>query len=140
MHTIESIQCYPIDTAKITEEINKRPDKPTNVTYSIYSKFALVKSPRLAIIDDEFVGKDLTDKVSFSIYESIVNPDGTKTHDCLPSHTVTFKLSELEPYLNPPVSLAEFTKERRGYNSRIRSNEMEWLRIFNTNSQTIKAS
>jgi len=77
------------------------------------------------------VGGEVSEGVIWNIYEDTDLPDGTKTFCCLPTHEITTSLLELEVFLCEPVSLAEFTKERRGYNSRIQSNEREWLTAFN---------
>ena len=134
-HTPETVQVSPLDTKRLNESINQSFHKdgqyPDNVIFEIHRDFAIMRQPKLCIIDEEFIGEDIEDKAVFSIYKREQLGDGHFTMGCLPEWEVTLTLAELEPYLKPSISLAEFTKERRGYNSRIKSNEAEWVRYLN---------
>lgn len=92
---------------------------------------ALIRHPRLAIIDDEFIGRDVVGAVSFSVWKEERPAEGHRIFDMYPSNSLILTLTELEDYLLPPVSLATFTADRRGYNSRIKGNEAEWIRWAN---------
>ena len=135
-YTPETIQVYPLDMEKLNTTMNEFFHKdgkfPVNIQYRTSGVLALIRQPRLCIIDDELVGHDISyDKVIFYIYEMETHPDGHKTGHCLPTHEVSLTSAELEQYLKPVITLAEFTKDRRGYNSRIRANEADWVRYFN---------
>jgi hypothetical protein len=138
--TAEAIQCQPIDTVKLDHDINENlhkshPEFPANKVFSVRGKFAIVREPKLSLIDEEFCGCDLTDRVELGIYseEMITEPNGNKhgTVGIFAEFEERLTLLELEPYLLPLVTLAEFTKGRRGYNGRIKANENEWMRHFN---------
>ena len=133
-HTPETIKVRPIDKAKLDKAIDdfmrSKEGKP-NITYATGGYHAIINQPKQCLIDDEFVGHDIADKIIWYVYETETTADGRKMHDCLPTHEVTMTLAEMESYLKPGITLAEFTKERRGYNSRIRNNEADWLRYFN---------
>lgn len=134
-HTPENIQIYPLDMENLNREIDKffheSGKHPANITYHAHGNLALMRQPKLCIIDDEFVGHDLSNKIIFYVYEEERFPDGHKVFDAMPTHEVSLPLAELELYLKTPITLAEFTKERRGYNSRIRANESDWIRYLN---------
>lgn len=132
-YTPETITVYPIDMKKLNASIDRffHESYPDNKGYRTHGTQALIRQPILCLIDDEFIGGDIKDKVTFYVYESETDGDGKTTHNCFPTHEITLTLAELEKYLLLPVSLAEFTQDRRGYNSRIRSNEADWMRFFN---------
>lgn len=134
-YTPETITVYPLDREKLNLDIDQFFHKdskfPSNIDYNTNGTLALMRQPKLCIIDDEFIGHDVSDKIIFYIYETEKTPDGRELHNCLPTHEVSIKLTELEPYLKPPITLAEFTKDRRGYNTRIRANEADWIRYLN---------
>ena len=134
-HTPETVTVYPLDMEKLNENINRffhnDGQFPENITYEVRGILAFMYHPKFCLINDEFVGWDLGDKVTFHIYEEGKREDGHRWFSCIPSHEVTLPIKELEPYLKPPMTLAEFTKDRRGYNSRIKANEAEWLRYLN---------
>lgn len=134
-HTPETIQVLPLDMERINKDIDQSFHKgkkhPANITYHTHGSLALIRQPRLCIIDDEFVGHDLLNKVIFYVYEDEKLANDRHTFSCLPTYEVSMLLEELETYLKPSISLAEFSKERRGYNSRIRANESEWIRYLN---------
>ena len=131
----ETIQVHPLDMEKLNQAIDKSFHKdgkhPANITYHAHGKEALMRQPRLCIIDDEFVGHDVADKSTFYIYESETLTEGHFRGNVFPTYEISLSLVELETYLKSPVSLAEFTEERRGYNSRIRANEYEWVKYLN---------
>jgi hypothetical protein len=139
-YTTETIQCQPIDTAKLNHDINEslhkaHPEFSAIKEFGIRGKYAIVREPKLALIDEEFCGNDIKDTLEFDIYsqELITEPNGNKhgTIGCFPEYREKLSLAEIEPYLMPTVSLAEFSKERRKYNGRIISNENAWLDHFN---------
>ena len=134
-YTPETVEVQPIDMAKLNTTINEFFHKdskfPANIEYHTRGTLAIIRQPNLCIIDDEFIGHDISEKVIFYIYETEKMADGRELHNCLPTHEVSLTLVELSQYLGPVVTLAEFTKERRGYNSRIRANEADWVRYFN---------
>ena len=134
-YTPETVEVQPIDMVKLNTAFNEFFHKdgkfPINIEYHARGIHAIIQQPNLCIIDDEFIGHDTTDKVIFYIYETEKMADGREMHNCLPTHEVSITLAELGRYFKPPVTLAEFTKDRRGYNSRIRANEMDWVRYLN---------
>lgn len=133
--TPETIGVYPLDMKRLNTTINeffhKDGKSPSNITYEAHGTHALIREPNLCIIDDEFVGHDISDKITFYIYETEKTPDGREVHNCLPTHEVSFAITELDTFLKPITTLANFTKDRRNYNSRIRANEADWIRYFN---------
>ncbi len=131
-YTAESIQCYPVNMDKLNTEAKRICRETDTIKYHVDGAQALVKSPKIAIIDDEFVGGKVSKEVTFNVFKTEYRPSGSKVFSCLPSYEVTLTLAGLEEYLNAPVSLAEFTKERRGYNSRIKANESSWMDYFNS--------
>ena len=134
-HTPETLQVEPLDMAKLNIAINEFFHEdgrhPVNIRYEARGTHAILRQPKLCLIDEEFVGHDISEKIVFYIYETETQPDGREVFDMLPTHEVIVTLAELEQFLQPPVTLAEFTKERRGYNARIRGNEVDWLRYLN---------
>ena len=134
-YTPENITVYPLDMEKLNIAINEFFHRDginsPNIEYRTHGKQALIRQPSLCLIDDEFVGHDVGDKVIFYIYETEEIEEGKKVHTCVPTHEISITLPELEKYLTSPISLAEFTQDRRGYNSRIRTNEADWIRFFN---------
>lgn len=134
-HTPETIVAYPINMERLNQSINQTFHKDgmssPKIEYGTHGIFALIREPSLCLIDDEFVGWDIKEKITFHIYETETREDRMKIHTCLPTHEVTLTIAELEKYLMPPISLAEFTRNRRGYNSRIKANEADWMRYFN---------
>ena len=134
-YTAETVEVQPIDMARLNAFINEyfhRDGKhPANVEYRARGYLALISKPRLCIINDEFVGHDISDTIVFYIYEEEHRSRGNTIYKCSPSYELSVTLVELNLYLKPPISLAEFTKERRGYNSRIQANEEDWMRYLN---------
>jgi len=134
-YTPETVEVQPIDMAKLNITINEFFHKdgkfPANIEYRARGTLALISQPNLCIIDDEFVGHNISEKVILDICEWEDLGDGHHREHSQPTHEVSLTLVELSQYLKPTVTLAEFTKERRGYNSRIRSNEADWVRYFN---------
>jgi len=132
----ETIGVYPLDMRKLNTTINEFFHKdgkfPPNITYEAHGILALIREPKLCIIDDEFVGHDISDKITFYIYETVKTQDGRELHNCLPTHEVSLRLTELDIFLKPIITLANFSKDRRGYNSRIRANEADWVRYLNS--------
>lgn len=130
-YTTENVLVYPIDIKKLNSTLNsfmheKIQDSPKDALYEVHGKLAIMRHPKECVIDDEFVGHDIKNKITFYIYKSQSN-----THECFPSYEVTLTLQELKTYLQNSITLAEFTKDRRGYNSRIRANEAEWIKYLN---------
>lgn len=139
-YTVESIKCYPLNRAKLEQGAKEAwgKDNP-HVYYELRSLQALVTSPKLAILDNEFVGNDVNpaEPIKFYFYRKTeyTKEDGSKygSFEVMPSKGFQMGLEELRKgYLLPETTLAEFTKERRGYNSRIISNEAAWIRHFNS--------
>jgi len=135
-YTPETIMVFPLDMEKLNKTINKffheKGGKfPADVTYNARGILALMRHPKLCILNDEFVGQDIGDKITFYVYESWERERGHTWFSCLPSQEISMPIKELEVYLKESTSLAEFTKERRGYNSRIRANEAEWIKYLN---------
>ncbi len=133
--TPETVEVQPIDMVRLNTTINEffhKDDKfPANIEYRANGVLAIIPQPNPCVIDDEFVGHDISGKITFYIYETESLPDGRRMHNAIPTHEVSVTIEELGNYLKPPITLAEFTKERRGYNSRIRSNEADWVRYLN---------
>lgn len=130
--TPETIKCRPIDTEKMEGAIVEWRKPKDGESYKMGCSLAIIETPRLAIIDDEFVGSDIDgNEVSFSVWVEGVGDDGLRWGSCFPEFSVALTIEELEQYLLPEITLAEHTKNRRGYNSRIRCNEAEWMREFN---------
>ena len=134
-YTAETIMCEPLDTNKLDAAIDahfhKSPNGKPEVTYHTIWTMAIIRQPKRAIISDEFVGSDIGDTITFNVYEEIRSPDGKITGHVFPDWEIKLSLAELAEYLMPAVTLAEFTKQRRGYNSRIIGNESAWMRHFN---------
>ena len=135
-YTPETVRVSPVDMEKLNKMIDEffhKDGAPANKTFRTSGVVALMRQPKLCIINDEFIGHDVGEGTTFTyyVYEEEDLGNGHHTGHCFPTHELTLTLEELSPYLKPEVSLAEFTKERRGYNSRIRGNEAEWVRYLN---------
>ena len=133
-YTAETITCYPINMESLNNMVNEffHKDNPNLTTeYRVLGSHALIKEPSLAVIDKDFVGGDVATNTTWCVFEIETKPDGTKVVHYVPAHEISIPLTWLEPHLEAPISLAEFTKERRGHNARIRTNEYEWMRFFN---------
>jgi len=128
-YTAENIMCYPIDKAKLSEYLNnviheRHPDDDMN--YEVVHDRAIVIKPRPGWLTEEFVGGE--GKYRISAHEKM---EIGKWCSCAPIYEFEFNFADITPFLKKQITLAEFTKERRGYNSRIRCNEAEWMRYFN---------
>lgn len=134
-YTPETVSVYPIDMDKLNKDINElfhRDSKYTpDMEFSANGIHAIIQSPKLCIIDDEFVGHDISDTITFFVYVSGIHEDGIRWHACQPEHEVTLTITELQKYFKQQITLAEFTKSRRGYNTRIRANEADWIKYLN---------
>jgi hypothetical protein len=134
-YTPETITVYPIDMERLNAAINEYFHQvlktSANITYRAHGEHAIIKQPKPCIIDEEFIGGDISDKVTFYVYQSEKGEDGKTTHDCFPTREVILTIAELEKFYRAETTLADFTKDRRGYNSRIRANEADWIRFFN---------
>ncbi len=133
-YTTETIKVRPVDQEKLDKMINefmhtKYPDP--NTIYHTSSYTALIKSPKSCLIDDEFVGHEITNEITWYVYKTETLANGGKRGFYMPTDEVTMSLAEMEQYLLPETTLAEFTQGRRGYNSRVRQNEADWIRYFN---------
>lgn len=136
-YTAETIKARPIDMERLNKDLDnwvheQHPDQPANVRNKTIGKHALVYEPKRSIIDEEFIGSELGAKITFYVYEETHEEGKLKSFGIFPTREATFTLDEVEKYLLPEVTLAEFTKERRGYNSRIQSNEYSWMKHFNS--------
>jgi hypothetical protein len=135
--TPETIKVYPVDKDKLSAELNEEihrqhPEIPVTKIFSVRSHQAIIREPKLCLIDDEFYGFEVKDnKIGFEIYWEEKIDDNRREAGCFPAYEVNLKLADLEDYLLPPVTLAEHTKERRNYNARIQRNEYEWIKALN---------
>ncbi len=139
--TPETITVYPIDSNKLSNDVNhhihvQHPEIPVTKIFSIRSRQAIIKDPRLCLIDDEFCGFEVKDsKIGFDIYFDIYweekIDDGGRRFSGFSGCEMTLTMTDLEDYLLSPISLAEHTKERRNYNARIQRNEYEWIEALN---------
>mgnify|MGYP001612777069 CR=1 FL=1 len=134
-YTSETIEVRPIDMEKLNADIEKHFHKdgkhPTNIQYRVHGVLGIISHPKLCFIDDEFVGHELSDKITFYIHETETHLNGKITGNCFPGWEINMCWPELEQYLKPSITLAEFTANIRGYNFRIRNNEGEWRRFLN---------
>ncbi len=133
-YTPDTIQVYPLDMDRLNKSINeffhKDPKMPLTTTYSARGRLALIRQPKLCIIDDEYAGHDLTDKIIFYIYEEY-NENGKHSFACMPNWEVPMPVTDLEQYLKPVITLAEFTKDANFNKSRIQSNQSQWIQYLN---------
>ena len=71
-YTPEIIQVFPLDMEKLNQAIDNSFHEdgghPAKITYRAHGTLALMRQPKLCIIDDEFIGHALKDKVTFYIY------------------------------------------------------------------------
>ncbi len=134
-YTPETIIVLPVNKEKLDRDITDRfhaEGKPADVTYSTRGKVAIIINPLKCLIDEEFIGNEITEEtITFPIYESGTKESGG-WFSMFPTCEVPFKLIDLNAYFNDPITLAEFTKARRGYNGRIRGNEGEWMEFLNS--------
>ncbi len=97
-HTPETIQVYPLDMEKLNKDINQFFHKdskfPANITYRAHGAQALMREPKLCIIDDEFIGHDLEGKIIFYVYEEESMSGGRKRCGCFPTQEIILKLKE----------------------------------------------
>lgn len=126
--TLESIKVHPINLDKLNNLIAKiEPDGEVRGTP------AIVFSPKLAVLDNECVGNDITNKVTFNIWRKDIDlGNGKHSGEIFPRWQITFTLDEIRPLLDPEMSLDAFMGERKDYNSRIRGNQQAWLNHFNS--------
>jgi hypothetical protein len=136
-YTAENVKCQPIDKVKLDKDINellhKQLNTESNITYSSHRKEAIIREPKLSIIDEEFIGVclDENEKITFNIFTETRIDETRRSFGCFPEYEIKLTLNELADYLLPETTLAEFTKERRKYNNRIINNESEWMEVFN---------
>lgn len=93
-----------------------------------------IESPKQGLTSDEMVVFLLNKNGEFVIdlYPADYTDDKGVTHISLfPKWSATFSPADLKPFLGEPVMLAEFTKERRGYNGRLENNEAGIVRWLN---------
>jgi len=134
-YTAETIKCRPINKDALDKTINKimyaKNPNPA-IIYRTSGVHAIINKPKRCLIDDEFVGHEIGEKIIWYVYVTEIHEDGSRLHSCLPEHEVTTTIQEIKQYLMPETSLAEFTKGRRGYNHRIKANEADWIQFFNS--------
>ena len=136
-YTAETVICQPIEKVKFDNDINEFLHKQLNtkpsIIYSTRAKEAIIREPILSIIDKEFIGCTIKEdeKITFGVYEEERTDETHGTFSCMPTYEIKLTLLELNGYLLPETTLAEFTKPRRNYNSRIIGNEREWMNVFN---------
>ena len=122
-HTPDTVMVFPIDMQRLDTDINRfchegftlnhpegkplvpiqRQSESDNKTYATGGTLALMKEPKVCIIDDEFVGHLVTDKATFYVFETEIHTDGHESHCVFPTREVTLTLPELAEYLKPGV-------------------------------------
>lgn len=136
-YTPDTVQVFPVDMDKLNKAINEHFHKdatiPATTTYRAHGQEALMRQPKLCMIDDEYVGYDVkpADKIAFYVYEQRQLEEHKFSCDAIASWTINLTLADMEQYLKPAVSLAEFTKDANFNKSRIIDNRNKWIQYLN---------
>jgi hypothetical protein len=135
-YTPEIVKCHPISKEKIDKYVNecilKQTGEGDHVAYDTGREMAIITKPKLCVIDQEYIGLDLGKVFEIRAFRSEKHNDGSISFGCTHAYVVPMPLDDIKNYLLPEVTLAEFTKPRRGYNSRIVSNEHNWVKYLNS--------
>lgn len=121
--TFENTEVRIIDYKKIESELEPVAGK---VRFMGFGGF--ISNPSPAIVDRDIIVNFPEDDGKFEFVMHKVTESGGV--NLLPHAAIRLTPEELEQYLGETTTLAEFTKDRRGYNSRLKSNEaevQEWL-------------
>lgn len=129
MYTPETVLCRPIDMEKLNKHIDTIFDtdpkfKAKNTRWMLHGHLAVVYKPVLALMyNDEFCGelfKTVRSPIDLQVYTaSRRKSKGRGWFSAMPKAMMRSNIQSLEKFMLPEMTLAEFTKGRRGYNSRI---------------------
>ncbi len=130
-HTFETIIVFPVklDMEALAQKPRERGELTKHQVFRT-AKIAIIKDPKFAVIDDEAVGNELQgedDEFKISLW---VSDTEAHTHEIIP--TFSIKVSTKDIVFDKPISLKEFMGDNYSRNSRIRDNEISWLKYFNS--------
>ena len=126
---MEDVSVRLIDTKALGEHISEYFKKE----YVVRGFRGFIESPKMALVDTEIVARNTGEDGTFTISVTdpdIVDADGRRSVCIFPTANTGMSYEELKPFLGDTVPFSKFCEGRRGYNSRLMSNErkvMEWL-------------
>ena len=118
-----------LDLVKLAASLQENINEPI----CIKAFGGLVLKPKIGLLDTEIVLRPLPDVGTFaiSIWPADKEIEGGGTSMAMfPKWSVEMSPDELEPFVIESMPIAEYVKDRRGYNGRLKSNEhavTKWL-------------
>lgn len=130
-HTFDNTMVNVLDQEKLNAEFSEKIGEP--VQFKGWQGF--IDSPKHGVIDREMVIQ--TSDFTLDIFKADTKPEKGKPGKMhiMPNWSVKVDIDDLREYIKETVTLAEFTKERRGYNSRLIANESGTVRWLNEVSE-----
>jgi hypothetical protein len=125
-YSAENTLCRPINEKALLVGLPTEDAENINLVWRLIMPLALVTEPHPCLICEEFVAymPNKDGKWQLDIYcEGTDRKGGVSWMGILPTKMVTVNREDLEKVAGEPVTVAEFAKDRRGYNYRIQSNE-----------------
>ena len=120
MNNLDTTKCMPIDNERMNAFLTEQVGESAGFT----QEWALIEGKGL--ICTELVGREFT-KGLITLEIQKIKPNVIQL---FPSWEAKFSEEELKEYSKAPITVGEFVKARRGYNSRLEANEWrinEWL-------------
>jgi hypothetical protein len=125
-YSAENTLCRPINEKALLVGLPTEDKESTDLKWRFHQPLALVTEPRICLVSYEFIGylPEKDGKWRINIFcEGTDRKGGVSWMGILPTKMVTVNREDLEKVAGEPVTVAEFAKDRRGYNSRILGNE-----------------
>lgn len=127
--TFENTYVNKLDLVRMAADLQENVGQPI----SIKSFGGLILKPKIGLLDTEIVLRPVPDIGEFEIdiYPADKkNEDGSTSMSIFPKWRVSLTVGELESYVLEAMPISEYVKGRRGYNSRLKQNEIsvtDWL-------------
>ncbi len=133
----ENTMVYLIDTEALAKNICEELEYDSDLVIKQFN--GMILEPKVCLVCTEIVAH-LVDKdgtLTIDLYppdHKVVTKDGNfaTSISMFPKMTCKLTPDEIYPFLKDnPITLAEFTKGRRGYNGRLERNEYELVKYLN---------
>lgn len=130
-HTFENTMVYLVDIDSLSNQICEELSLPPLI---IKGFSGVVLEPKFCVIHTEIVaqnaGEDGT--INIDLYKPDEKTENGRRVSMFPASSVSCTPDEIIKHLKPePITLAEFTKDRRGYNGRLENNEYQLVNWLN---------
>lgn len=128
--TMEQVQVRILDKKGLEKSISEH----IKQEICIRGFEGFIESPKMGFVDKEIcaIEKDKDNMFRVTLHEPTkTNEDGSRSVSIFPIGTIGLDYEDIKPFFGETVSLAEFCKERRGYNPRLKNNEREIMNWIN---------